>query len=88
MRAQSINLVGAEMAVRIETDGRVTVNMGEPFLVPADVPFRGDGASLTEVLAGRLDFAAIVVASGVPMARAGQTRLIAAFDEILTDLFG
>jgi tripartite-type tricarboxylate transporter receptor subunit TctC len=44
-------------------------------------PFRGDAASLTEVLAGRLDFAAIVVASGVPMARAGQTRLIAVFSE-------
>jgi tripartite-type tricarboxylate transporter receptor subunit TctC len=45
------------------------------------VPFRGDGASLTEVIAGRLDFAAIVVASGVPMARAGQTRLVAVFSE-------
>ncbi len=45
------------------------------------VPFRGDGASLTEVIAGRLDFAAIVVASGVPMARSGQTRLIAVFSE-------
>ncbi|HYF06240.1 MAG TPA: tripartite tricarboxylate transporter substrate binding protein [Acetobacteraceae bacterium] len=45
------------------------------------VPFRGDQASLTEVIAGRLDFAAIVVASGVPMARAGQTRLIAVFSE-------
>jgi tripartite-type tricarboxylate transporter receptor subunit TctC len=45
------------------------------------VPFGGDAASLTEVLAGRLDFAAIVVASGVPMARAGQTRLIAVFSE-------
>ncbi|MCS6891324.1 MAG: tripartite tricarboxylate transporter substrate binding protein [Rhodovarius sp.] len=45
------------------------------------IPFRGDAASLTEVLAGRLDFAAIVVASGVPMARAGQMRLIAVFSE-------
>jgi tripartite-type tricarboxylate transporter receptor subunit TctC len=45
------------------------------------VPFRGDGASLTEVIAGRLDFAAIVVASGVPMARVGQTRLVAVFSE-------
>ncbi|WP_170984880.1 tripartite tricarboxylate transporter substrate binding protein [Roseomonas sp. AR75] len=45
------------------------------------VPYRGDAASLTEVLAGRLDFAAIVVASGVPMARSGQTRLIATFSE-------
>jgi tripartite-type tricarboxylate transporter receptor subunit TctC len=41
------------------------------------LPFRGDNASLVEVLAGRLDFAAIVVASGVPMARAGQMRLLA-----------
>lgn len=45
------------------------------------VPFRGDQASLTETLAGRLDFSAIVVASGVPMARAGQTRLIGVFSE-------
>lgn len=45
------------------------------------VPFRGDAASLTEVIAGRLDFAAIVAASGVPMARAGQTRMIAVFSE-------
>ena len=45
------------------------------------VPFRGDQASLTEVIAGRLDFSAIVVASGVPMARAGQTRLIGVFSE-------
>lgn len=44
-------------------------------------PFRGDAASLTEVIAGRLDFAAIVVASGVPMARAGQTRLVAVFSD-------
>ncbi len=45
------------------------------------IPFRGDNPALVEVLAGRLDFAAIVVASGVPMARAGQTRLIAVFSE-------
>lgn len=45
------------------------------------IPFRGDNASLLEVIAGRLDFAAIVVASGVPMARAGQVRLIAVFSE-------
>ena len=45
------------------------------------VPFRGDAASLTEVIAGRLDFAAIVAASGVPMARSGQTRMIAVFSD-------
>ena len=44
-------------------------------------PFRGDQASLTETIAGRLDFSAIVVASGVPMARAGQTRLVTVFSE-------
>ncbi len=42
-------------------------------------PFRSDTAALLEVKAGRLDFAAIVVASGVPMARAGETRLLATF---------
>lgn len=45
------------------------------------VPYRGDAASLTELIAGRLDAAAIVVASGVPMARAGQARLLAVFSE-------
>ena len=43
------------------------------------VPFRSDAASLLEVKAGRLDFAAIVVASGVPMARAGEMRLLGTF---------
>jgi tripartite-type tricarboxylate transporter receptor subunit TctC len=42
-------------------------------------PFRGDAASLLEVKAGRLDAAAIVVASGVPLARAGEMRLIGTF---------
>ncbi len=42
-------------------------------------PFRSDAAALLEVKAGRLDFAAIVVASGVPMARAGEVRLIGTF---------
>ncbi len=42
-------------------------------------PFRSDTAALLEVKAGRLDFAAIVVASGVPMARGGETRLIGTF---------
>ncbi|WP_207191582.1 tripartite tricarboxylate transporter substrate binding protein [Paracraurococcus ruber] len=43
------------------------------------VAFRGDAASLLEVKAGRLDAAAIVVASGVPLARAGEMRLIGTF---------
>lgn len=43
------------------------------------VPFRSDAASLLEVKAGRVDFAAIVVASGVPLARAGEMRLIGTF---------
>ena len=43
------------------------------------VPFRSDAASLLELKAGRLDFAAIVVASGVPMARAGEMRLLGTF---------
>lgn len=43
------------------------------------VPFRSDAASLLEVKAGRVDFAAIVVASGVPLARAGEMRLLGTF---------
>jgi hypothetical protein len=48
MRAQSLNLVGAEMAVRIETDGRITVFAGadnrplataKPALAPAPPPW-------------------------------------------------
>ena len=42
-------------------------------------PFRSDAAALLEVKAGRLDFAAIVVASGVPMARGGEMRLLGTF---------
>lgn len=57
---------------------RIRVAAGGEF---THIPFRGDNASLVELIAGRLDFAAIVVASGVPMSRAGQTRLIAVFSE-------
>jgi len=43
------------------------------------VPYRADAQALLEVKAGRLDAAAIVVASGAPMARAGEMRLIGTF---------
>ncbi|GGC59783.1 hypothetical protein GCM10011504_42470 [Siccirubricoccus deserti] len=43
------------------------------------VAFRSDGASLTEVLAGRLDFAATLIANATPQIRAGEMRLIGAF---------
>jgi tripartite-type tricarboxylate transporter receptor subunit TctC len=42
-------------------------------------PYRADAQALLEVKAGRLDAAAIVVASGVPLARAGEMRLIGTF---------
>lgn len=67
VRAQSLNLVGAEMAVRIETDGRVTVFAGadtRPIataaptvqlppagIPPAQEPLRTDFANLTRIMA-------------------------------------
>jgi len=45
------------------------------------IPYRSDGAALAELLAGRLDFAALLVANGTPMFRAGTLRLIGVFAE-------
>jgi tripartite-type tricarboxylate transporter receptor subunit TctC len=41
------------------------------------VPFRGDAASLQELAAGRLDFAAIVAVSATPFIASGKVKLIA-----------
>jgi len=43
------------------------------------VAFRSDGASLTELLAGRLDFSATLIANATPQIRAGALRLVGAF---------
>ncbi|MBX9698983.1 MAG: tripartite tricarboxylate transporter substrate binding protein [Acetobacteraceae bacterium] len=43
------------------------------------LPFRGDQQPILEVLAGRLDFAAIVVASGGEMLKIGRLRLLGVF---------
>jgi len=43
------------------------------------VPYRGDQQPILEVMAGRLDFAAIVVASGGEMIKAGRLRLLGVF---------
>ena len=45
------------------------------------VPFRGDPPAMTEVLAGRLDFAAVVVASASGQINAGALRLIGVFSD-------
>lgn len=45
------------------------------------VPFRGDPPSMTEVLAGRLDFAAVVVASASGQIASGALRLIGVFSD-------
>ena len=45
------------------------------------VPFRGSAVSVTEVLAGRLDFAATVAATAGPLIRNGQLRLLGVFSE-------
>jgi tripartite-type tricarboxylate transporter receptor subunit TctC len=43
------------------------------------VAFRSDGASLTELLAGRLDFSATLIANATPQVRAGTLRFLGAF---------
>lgn len=43
------------------------------------VPYRGDQQPILETIAGRLDFAAVVVASGGEMIRAGRLRLLGVF---------
>lgn len=45
------------------------------------IPYRSDAASLADLLAGRLDFASLLVANGTPMFRAGTLRLIGVFAE-------
>jgi tripartite-type tricarboxylate transporter receptor subunit TctC len=45
------------------------------------VPFRGDPPSMTEVIAGRLDFAAVVVASASGQIASGAMRLIGVFSD-------
>src|SRR5215831_13179298 len=61
LRAQSLNLVGAEMSVRIETDGRLTVFAGadkRPIATaaPIAVPQPGPGAAATPQAALRAGF--------------------------------
>jgi tripartite-type tricarboxylate transporter receptor subunit TctC len=58
---------------------RAKVSAGGGDFVP--VPYRSDAAALAELLAGRLDFAALLVANGTPMFRAGTLRLIGVFAE-------
>ncbi len=43
------------------------------------VAYRSDGASLADVLGGRLDFAATMLANATPQIEAGQLRLIGVF---------
>ncbi len=45
------------------------------------VPFKGDAASIQELLAGRLDFATSIAASAAPQVKAGTVRLLAVASE-------
>jgi tripartite-type tricarboxylate transporter receptor subunit TctC len=45
------------------------------------IPFRGDAAPITEIVAGRLDFSAGVVASSTAAIEAGELRLIGVFSD-------
>lgn len=58
---------------------RAKVSAGGGEFVP--IPYRSDAAALAELLAGRLDFAALLVANGTPMFRAGTLKLIGVFAE-------
>lgn len=55
---------------------RITRATGVEF---THIPFRGDAAPVTETIAGRLDFAAIVVSSATPQIEAREVRLIGVF---------
>jgi tripartite-type tricarboxylate transporter receptor subunit TctC len=46
------------------------------------VPFQGDAPSIQELLAGRLDFAAVVVASVSAFVKSGAVRLLAVMSEV------
>lgn len=58
---------------------RAKVSAGGGEFVP--IPYRSDAAALAELLAGRLDFASLLVANGTPMFRAGTLKLIGVFAE-------
>ena len=70
VRAQSLNLVGAEMAVRIESDGRVTVFAGAdarpiasaaaPAAVPAEVKAATEAAPQGALRSGLESFAGVL----------------------------
>lgn len=45
------------------------------------IPFKGDAASIQELLAGRLDFATSIAASAAPQVKAGTVRLLAVASE-------
>ena len=46
------------------------------------IPFQGDAPSIQELLAGRLDFCAVVVASASAFAKSGAIRLLAVMSEV------
>src|SRR5258708_18774746 len=87
MRAERLSLVGAEMAVRIEPNSKVTVFAGankRPFLTAsaADIPVRLDGAPLPKAA----DPAATATTPSKPAAETGP--VIPDFDSLLAWLDG
>jgi tripartite-type tricarboxylate transporter receptor subunit TctC len=73
-------------ALNFGTSGRVSLSalgvhkmkaaMGGDYV---SVAFRSDGAALTEVLAGRLDFGAVFLGNATPQIRDGALRLVGVF---------
>jgi diaminopimelate epimerase len=62
---------------RLEADGRVTVNMGAPHFMPADIPFIADKQALTYAL--QLDAETIEI-SAVSMGNPHAVQVVAALD--------
>ncbi|MGB5206832.1 MAG: diaminopimelate epimerase [Azonexus sp.] len=49
-REINVETRGGIIAPRLEDDGNVTVNMGTPRFLPAEIPFLGDGEAVVHVL--------------------------------------
>jgi diaminopimelate epimerase len=65
----TVETAGGLIRPRLETDGRVTVNMGVPRFAPGDVPFDAEAAALRYPLAiGKLTLHIGVVSMGNPHA--------------------
>jgi len=64
-----VETAGGIIALRLEDDGQVSVDMGRPRFAPADIPFASDSAALVQTLAvADRSFAITAVSMGNPHA--------------------